>query len=297
MRENPPVSPWLVLSFGVFAISTGAIFARMAEAHPLVISAYRTGLAVLILLPFTAAGTFREARKLSRTDLLTIAVSGGFLALHFATWISSLFYTSVASSVVIVNAIPLWTGLLSPLLTGDPFSRSLRRGLLLALPGGAIIGWGDFALGGAALWGDFLALAGSFFAALYILAGRRVRPRVSLPSYITLNYGTAAVVLWLLVLALGLPPSGYSRSTWLAFFLLALIPQVLGHSSYNWALRWLSGGTVALCLLGEPIGSSILAAIFLSEPITWMKAVGGALILAGIYIASREDEKKSGGGE
>lgn len=290
MEGKPPVSPWLVLSAGVLAISTGAIFARMAEAPPLIIAAYRVGLSAALLLPLAGQGAAREAKELSRKDLWTVVLSGCFLALHFATWISSLFYTTVASSVVIVNATPLWTGLFSPFITGEPFSKGLKRGLLIALPGGAIIGWGDFALGGAALWGDFLALLGSFFAALYILCGRRVRPRMSLTGYITVNYGTAAVVLWAIAAAAGLSPAGYSSSTWAAFFLMALIPQLLGHSSYNWALRWLSGGTVALCLLGEPIGSALLAALFLHEPVTLSKAAGGALILAGIVMAAREDK-------
>ena len=290
MGEKPPVSPWLVLSAGVLAISTGAIFARMAEAPPLIIAAYRVGLSTAFLLPLAGREAVREAKGLSRRDLWTVVLSGCFLALHFATWISSLFYTTVASSVVIVNAIPLWTGLLSPFVAGEPFSKGLKRGLLIALPGGAIIGWGDFALGGAALWGDFLALLGSFFAALYILFGRRVRPRMSLRAYITVNYGTAAVVLWAIAAAAGLSPAGYSSSTWAAFFLMALIPQLLGHSSYNWALRWLPGGTVALCLLGEPIGSTLLAAFFLAEPVTLSKAAGGALILAGIVMAARENK-------
>lgn len=288
MTDRPPLSPWLVLGVGVFSISTGAIFARLADAPPLVISAYRVGLATLFLLPFTMGSFCREIPGLTKRELRDGLAAGVFLALHFATWISSLFYTSVASSVVIVNAIPLWTGLLSPFLTGDPFSPSLKKGLLLALPGAVVISWGDFALGWSALWGNFLALQGSFFAALYILFGRKVRPRISLGSYVTLNYGTAAVVLWIVVLAFGLPVAGYSTGTWSAFFLMALVPQLLGHSSYNWALRWLTGGTVALCLLGEPVGSSLLAALFLGEPITLVKVLGGGLILAGIYLASKE---------
>lgn len=289
MTERPPVSPWIVLSIGVFAISTGALFARMAGAPPLVISAYRVGLATLFLAPFTLRRAVFELSRLGGRDILCGAVSGVFLALHFATWISSLFYTSVASSVVIVNAIPLWTGLFSPMLTGDPFSRSLKRGLMVALPGALIISWGDFATGWTALWGDFLALLGSLFAALYILLGRRIRPRVSLGTYITLNYGTAAAVLWTAVLVLGLPPAGYTGTTWSAFFLMALVPQILGHSSYNWALRWMTGGAVSLCLLGEPVGSSILAALLLGEPLTLVKVAGGGLILAGIVLASREE--------
>ncbi|MDI9369428.1 MAG: DMT family transporter [Synergistaceae bacterium] len=289
MTEKPPVSPWIVLSIGVFAISTGAIFTRMASAPPLVISAYRVGLATLFLSPFTIRRAVAELSSLGRRDVLCGAASGLFLALHFAAWISSLFYTSVASSVVIVNAIPLWTGLFSPFLTGEPFSKALKRGLLIALPGALIISWGDFATGWAALWGDFLALLGSLFAALYILLGRRIRPHVSLGTYVTLSYGVAAAVLWAAVLAAGLPVSGFSGTTWSALFLMALVPQVLGHSSYNWALRWMSGGTVSLCLLGEPVGSSILAALLLGEPLTLVKTVGGGLILAGIVLASREE--------
>lgn len=292
MTDRPPLSPWLVLGVGVFSISTGAIFARLADAPPLVISAYRVGLATLFLLPFTMGSFCREIPGLTKRELRDGLAAGVFLALHFATWISSLFYTSVASSVVLVNTTPLWAGLLSPLLTDDPFSKGLKKGLALALPGGVIIGWGDFSLGGSALWGDFLALLGSVFAALYILLGRRIRPRVSLKSHVTLIYGTAAVVLWVMVFAAGYSPTGYSRSTWTAFALMALIPQILGHSSYNWALRWFSGGTVALCLLGEPLGSAILAALFLREPLTAPKVVGGALILAGIVMASREERKK-----
>lgn len=288
MSDRPPVSPWIVLSIGVFAISTGALFARMASAPPLVISAYRVGLATLFLAPFTLRRAISELSSLGRRDVLCGAISGVFLALHFATWISSLFYTSVASSVVIVNIIPLWTGIFSPMLTGDPFSKALKKGLLIALPGALIISWGDFSTGRTALWGDFLALLGSLFAALYILLGRRIRPRVSLGTYVTLNYGTAAAVLWAVVLAMGLPVSGYSSTTWSALFLVALVPQILGHSSYNWALRWMTGGTVSLCLLGEPIGSSLLAAAFLGEPLTPVKIVGGGLILAGIVMASKE---------
>ncbi|NLB83296.1 MAG: DMT family transporter, partial [Synergistaceae bacterium] len=116
------------------------------------------------------------------------------------------------------------------------------------------------------------------------------RSRFSLGSYFTLNYGSAATVLWIFILATGLSPVGYSRSTWAVFFILALVPQILGHSSYNWALRWISAGAVALCLLGEPISSALLAAVFLGERLTINIVIGGMLILAGIYYASHEEK-------
>lgn len=285
--DRPPISPLIPLILGIGAISTGAIFARMADAPSLVIAAYRVGLATLVLTPFALARRWGELRNLPRRDLVTVGGAGFFLALHFATWIASLNYTSVASSVVLVNTIPLWVGLLGPLVAGERFSRWTAGGMALAFAGGAVVGGGDFALGGQALWGDLLALAGALAAAAYLLLGRRVRPKLSLLSYIFLCYGTAAAFLWAGVLLTGLPVAGYSSGTWGSFGAMALIPQLLGHSSYNWALRWLSAGFISVALLGEPLGSTLLAWILFGEGLTLVKAAGMGGILAGIVLASR----------
>jgi len=280
------ISPYVILIGGIIGVSTGAIFARLADAPALVTAAYRVGLAALILIPLAGWKVSDELRRLSLRDLKLAMISGFFLAMHFASWISSLDYTAVANSVVLVNTIPLWVGLLTPLISGDPIRKLTIISILLSAIGGAIIGFGDFATGDQALWGDFLALVGAFCAAIYLLLGRNLRRTLSLLSYVAVCYGSAAIFLWLIVLFLGLPITGYSTQTVAAFWAMALISQVIGHSSYNWALKWFSTGFVAVALLGEPIGSTILAYLIFDEGLTWLKLIGGIFILSAILIAA-----------
>jgi drug/metabolite transporter (DMT)-like permease len=284
---SPPFPPTLALVSGVLAVSTGAILVRLAEAPALVIAAYRVGLASVLLIPLACWQARRELRALSRSDYLLALLAGLFLALHFATWISSLDYTSVATSVVLVNTNPLWVGLLTPLISKEGVSWLTRLGIVVSVVGGIIIGLGDVALGGQALWGDVLALLGSLCAALYLLLGRALRRQLSLLAYIMVCYGSAAVILWVMVLALRLPITGFSGQTYTMFLAMAVVPQLIGHSSYNWALRWFSASLIAVSLLGEPIGSTVLAYLLLGEGLTWPKVLGGGLILAAIYLAAR----------
>jgi drug/metabolite transporter (DMT)-like permease len=285
-HSSLPINPYIVLIGGIIGVSTGAIFARLADAPALVTAAYRVGLAALILIPLAGWKATDELGRLSKHDFKLAMLSGFFLALHFATWISSLDYTAIANSVVLVNTIPLWVGLLTPLITGDRIQKPTLISMGLSVVGGAIIGFGDFATGGQALWGDLLALVGALCAAIYLLLGRNLRRKLSLLSYVTLCYGSAALVLWLVVLLFGLPITGFSTQTVAAFWAMAIISQILGHSSYNWALKWFSTGFVAVALLGEPIGSTILAYLIFNEGLTWLKFSGGLLILAAIYIAA-----------
>jgi drug/metabolite transporter (DMT)-like permease len=287
---GPPFNPYLALVIGTMAVSTGAIFARLADAPALVIAAYRVGIASLLLAPVTWWKARDEIVKLSKRDLILAVLSGFFLALHFATWISSLDYTSVANSVVLVNTNPLWVGLLTPLIARE-IKRAALISIVISVIGGAIIGYGDFATGGKALLGDGLALAGSLCAAVYLLLGRTLRRKLSLLPYIFICYGSAAVILWIIVLSLGLPITGFSTGTVAAFWGMALIAQIIGHSTYNWALKWLSAGLIAISLLGEPIGSTILAYILFDEGLTVYKFVGGGIILSAIYIAASSESR------
>ena len=283
---RPPFNPYFALIIGVFAVSTGAIFARLADAPALVIAAYRVGLATLILAPLAWFRARHEIAALSRRELKLAVISGFFLAMHFATWISSLDYTSVANSVVLVNTNPLWVGLLTPFIVKERVKRATVVSIIISVIGGSIIGYGDFATGGKALLGDALALIGSICAAIYLLLGRNLRRKLSLLPYIFICYGSAAVILWIIVLCLGLPLSGFSRTTVFALWGMALISQLTGHTSYNWALKWFSAGLIAVSLLGEPIGATILAYIIFNEGLTAYKIIGGIFILAAIYIAA-----------
>jgi drug/metabolite transporter (DMT)-like permease len=201
----------------------------------------------------------------------------------------------------LVSTSPLFVALFSPILLGESVRSGIRRGLVAAFIGTIIIGLGDACqwegtltcpsvtslLSETAIQGDLLALAGGLSGAGYFLIGRRLRPHVSLLAYITLVYGAAAVVLVGIVAVAGFQLFGYSPLAYVWFTLLALLPQLIGHTSVNWALRYLSAAYVTLTLLGEPIGSTLWAAIFLGETPGALMLVGGILTLLGIAIASR----------
>ena len=286
-----PFNPSVILVLGIIGVSTGSIFARLADAPALVTAAYRVGLASLILVPLAAWKARDELRSLSFRDIRLAVLSGFFLALHFATWISSLDYTAIANSVVLVNTIPLWVGLFTPLIAKDRLARATLISIIISVGGGVIIGFGDFATGGQALLGDLLAVMGAICAAIYLLIGRNLRRKLSLISYVAVCYGSAALFLWLVVLVLKLPLTGYSTQTVTAFWAMALISQIIGHTSYNWALKWFSAGFVAVALLGEPIGATIMAYIIFDEGLTWVKFIGGLLILSAIYIAAAGEQR------
>lgn len=297
----------LAILGGIMAVSTASIFIRFAQEYTpsLVIATFRLVFASLIIAPFAILKHRAELRSLNRRDVMLGLLSGIFLALHFATWISSLEYTSVASSVVLVTTTPLWVALLSPWVLKEPITRAVIWGMILALIGGTIVGLSDLCnwngglvcppvgqfIQGQAFWGDFLALVGAWMAAGYLLIGRNLRVKISLIPYIFVVYGMAAIILMLITLASGETLIGYPPQAYYWMLLLALIPQLLGHSTFNWALKYLPASLVSITLLGEPIGSTILAIIILGETPTPLKWIGAFLILLGIFLASRTDVK------
>ena len=308
LEDRPQITLSLAIIIAILAVSTASIFIRFAqrEAPSLVIAALRLTVASLILAPIALTRYRNELRKLTRSDLLLGLLSGIFLAIHFATWISSLEYTSIASSVVLVSTGPLWVALLSPIFLKEQLTKPVLTGMLLALLGGTIIGLSDSCqinnglicpplsefVQGTAFLGNFLALIGAWTVAGYLMIGRRLRTGMSLIPYIFVVYGIAAIVLLLIMFTAGQSPTGYSPMTYIWIILLALVPQLIGHSTYNWALRYMPAALVSITTLGEPIGSAVLAYFILREIPTLLTILGGVLILAGIYLASRT--KKTG---
>jgi drug/metabolite transporter (DMT)-like permease len=285
--EKPAVPPVLVLLVGIISVSFASILIRLADAPPLVISAYRLVLASLILAPFAWWQVRDELRTLPRRTLGLAMVSGVFLAAHFATWITSLDYTSVASSVGLVSMYPAFVAVASYLWLGERASWRTVVGISIAVAGSMVVGYGDLGAGSKPLLGDLLALLGGLAGAGYMLIGRSVRRTASLLAYIFVAYSTGAALLVMVCLGAGQPFTGYSRETYLVLLLLALVPQILGHSSFNWALRYLSATFVSVTILGEPIGATLLAILLLGEVPTPIRMGGVALILAGIYLASQ----------
>jgi drug/metabolite transporter (DMT)-like permease len=290
-----PISrPRLVvgLGTGIVAISCASIFIRLAQAQgmpALSIAAWRLVFACAVLLPWALTQYRDEILAIPRRELGLLAVSGVFLGLHFATWIASLDYTSVASSVVLVSLGPVFVGIGSWLLLGERPGMGTILGLGLATAGSIVIGWGDLGHGGNHLLGDVLALAGAAFVAGYLMIGRRARGHLSLTTYVAVVYGVAMVTLLVLVQVWGQPMLGFTPAAYGWAAALGLVPQLVGHSTLNWALRYLSATMVAIVTLAEPIGSSLLAYFLLHESITPSTALGGVLVLTGIVLASRAE--------
>lgn len=280
-----------ILPVGLVAISLASIFIKICDAPPLIIAAYRLGLATLALLILFRKRATRQINFLPQKDFLLCVLAGIFLCFHFAFWITSLKYTSVASSIILVTTNPIFVALASTIFFREKISFLLFFAILLAIIGGVIIAWDDFEKGRDNIWGDAMALAGAIMASGYLLIGRRIRQKLELVPYITLVYGVAAIFLITLALLNGYSFFNYSAREYLLFFLLAFIPQLIGHTSLNWALKFFSATLVAVIILGEPIGATILAYIFLAEPLTQQIFGGGILVLIGIYLAAREEAR------
>ncbi len=280
-----PLGIAAVVSIGILAISSASILIRLTAAPALSIAAYRVGVASLLLSP----RLFRLRRTpphLSRKPLLALVSAGVFLAAHFALWISSLQWTSVASSVALVSTSPLFAGVLSALLLKERPSRRLWTGILVTLAGSLLVTGFDTTLSGTGLGGDLLALGGAVMAAGYLLAGRLARCHLDIGFYAVSVYATAALILTALCLGLKVPLSGFDPRTYQLLILLGVVPQLIGHTAFNWALRFLPATLVAVLTLGEPIGATFLAWLLLREPIPAGRALGLGVLGIGILISS-----------
>jgi len=280
---------YIFLPIGIVAISTASIFIKLCEAPVLIIATYRMMLASLILMPFACYK--KTWRGWKRSEMGWVFLSGLFLSLHFAFWIASLKYTSVTSSVVLVTTHPIFVGIGGWLFLKERIGMNLVLGIALSVLGSGLISYGDMSLSKEALMGDGFALLGAIAASGYLFVGRKMRKDRDLFSYIFPVYSTAGLILILLSLIFEKSFLGYSPSTYFFLFLLALIPQLIGHTTFNWALKYLPASMVAVSILGEPVGSSILAYFILGEGLTIWKVLGGISIFAGILIALKKTFK------
>jgi drug/metabolite transporter (DMT)-like permease len=287
LGEKPRFSPSLALVVSLVAVSTASILIRLTEAPPMAIATWRLTLSSLMLLPFFIANDgFQKLRIMNRRDLLALVGVGVALAVHFATWITSLSLTSVTSSVIFVHVDPIFVALVSHFLLRERVEPQQIIGIAIAFLGVSVIAYGDLNLGKESLIGDALSLIGALALGIYILAGRHLRQRLDLTTYVTPVYAISAVVLALGSLFVGTPLNNYPLNTMLMFTMIAIVPMIFGHTIYNWTLKWISAPIVSISLLGEPLGASILAYIFLGETPSPLTFLGGILTLAGILICA-----------
>ncbi len=276
------------LTVGVVAVSFAAIFIRLADAPPLVIAAYRMSIGAGVMVVLAAAAMWRRKSGLglSRKDLPLLGFSSLCLAVHFWSWIASLEYTSVASSVVLVTTNPFIVAVASRVLWGEPIYKRTLAGIAIGVAGGVVIALGD-ASGHGKLQGDLLAFMGALSAAAYMLAGRRLRTRANMPTltYTSVVYTGAALLLVAVAIAAEQPFTGYTPGTYAMLLLVALVPQVIGHSLLNWSLAHVTATVVTISVMAEPIIATAAAVPILRElpPVT--SVAGGALVLAGIYVS------------
>ena len=288
------MSPLLVLIIAVLATTYAGPVVRLAAAPALAIAFWR----LVMVLPVTGGLALREPRTLTRGMIGLLVISGLMLAAHFWTWIASLRFTSVASSVVLVSLKPIFVWGIAAAWLGEHPGKRERWGILIAVAGAILIGGGDAALSFGHLTGDLLALAGALTAAGYYTIGRRARATVGVWTYATIVYGVAAVALGAFAAAVHAPLVGHRGSDWAVMASLAAGPMLIGHTGMNYALKHFRATTVNVAALGEPVGAALIAwmvpAIGETPPVTAI--LGGAIVLAGIALAFTDREKVTADG-
>jgi len=280
-RVRPAWIAWALLALGILAASVSAILIRYAQdANPLAISFWRCALGAVALLPFAR---WRQHGANSAT-VKTSAIAGFFLALHFASWITSVGLTSVASSVLLVSTTPVFVALIVWLVFKERLESVGWFGISLTLLGVGLVGGGDF--GGSSGVGNLLALIGGATVAGYLILGAVARRTLGIVEYAVVAYATAGVILLPVCLLAGVDLWGYDSRTWWALAALVVGPQLLGHTVINSVLTEIDATTVAVTIMAEPIIATGLAFVLFSEEPSLLIYPGGILILIGIYLVT-----------
>lgn len=268
----------------LLAVSSAAVMIKWCDAPPLTIAAYRILIASMVLVFWNLITGNKFWKGVAAKDLLISMLSGVFLAIHFGAWITSLKMTSVTNSTVLVATSPFWVALASRFIFKKEIKNMLIFAFLIAFVGILCMTFINSAESSApnSSFGDFLALVGAWGAGGYIICGRFVRKRVETLSYITFVYSFCGILLLSVVIFLDEQFRGFSNETYALLLLIALIPQLIGHSTFNWALKYLSAPLVSTLLLGEPVFASILAFFVLHESPGFAQIIGGILVVVGV---------------
>ncbi|WP_338788841.1 DMT family transporter [Metabacillus sp. FJAT-53654] len=286
------IYPYAALLIGVIAVSTSAIFVKLTSAPAPVIAFYRLFFSTILIAPLFFIKSLGELNEMSKKDWLYSTIAGVLLAFHFILWFESLNFTSVASSVVLVTLQPLFAFIGTYFFFKERISGIAIFSGVIAIVGSVIISWGDFQISGLALFGDVLALAACAMITAYLLLGQGIRKRHSLTLYTFIVYGISSITLLLYCLLLNYPLGPYPMQDWYYFILLAIVPTLLGHSLFNWSLKWVSTNVISVMILLEPVGAIILAYYLLDEKVILPQVIGGSIIMVGIILFLLEKRLK-----
>lgn len=282
--ERPVVHPYIPIIIGVISVALSAIFVKLVSADAGVIAFYRMFFSVVIMLPLFLLKYRNEIKVFQKKDWIYSSVAGVLLAFHFIFWFESLNYTSVASSTVLVTLQPIFAFAGTYFFFKERLSLKTIISAVVAIAGSVVISWGDFKVSGTALFGDMLALIGCAFITAYLLLGQDVRKRISLVTYTFVVYSFSTGALFFYVLIKGASFGPYESIDWFWFLMLALIPNLLGHTLFNWAVRWVSTNVISIAILFEPVGASILAYYVFHETLSMSQMIGGMIVITGILI-------------
>ncbi|MCM0648327.1 DMT family transporter [Clostridium swellfunianum] len=285
------INPKLIVIIGVVFVSFSSVLIKASSAPALIISTYRLAFTVLMIAPATMMKHREELKNIDRKSLLLCALSGMFLALHFATWITSIKYTSIASSAVLVNTHPIFIVVLAYFIFKDKVNKRALFSISLTLIGGIIISSGDSGLGSNVFLGDMLAVAGAAFVSFYMIIGRIMRKRLSVTAYTFIVYLSCTITLLLLDIITRTPLYPYALKDFAIFLGLALFCTILGHSIFSWALEHIKPTFLSVAILGEPVFATVWAALIFSEFPTYYNLIGSTIIIIGIYLFSKAEGK------
>ena len=288
---KPKVHPFVAILIGVIAVSTSAILVKLADADSGVIAFYRMLFSVLIMAPSFLIHYKNEVLNIQKRDWAFSIIAGIFLAFHFILWFESLRYTSVASSTVLVTLQPLFAIAGTYFFFKEPIVFKTIFSGMMAIAGSVLISWGDFKIGGMAFYGDMLALIACALVTGYMLFGQDVRKRVSLTTYTIIVYSTSTVTLFFYILFKGESFGPYPTMDWVWFLLLAIVPNLLGHNLFNWAIKWVSANVISIAILFEPVGASILAYFIFNEQLVVTQVIGGIVVIVGITLFVIDETK------
>ncbi|GEK32426.1 membrane protein [Kurthia zopfii] len=282
--EQPKMPPLLVIFIGVLSVSASAIFVKLSTAESGTIAFYRMFLSVLIMLPLFLKNNLHELKEIRSRDWVFSTIAGILLAFHFILWFESLRYTSVASSTVLVTLQPLFAIFGTYFFFKEKITLKSVLAMIIAIGGSFLISWGDFQVGGTAFYGDILALIACALVTGYMLFGQDLRRRIGLTTYTIIVYTVSAVTLAIYMLVKGESFTTDDPMNWLWFLLLAIVPNLLGHNLFNWALKYVSANTISIAILFEPVGASIMAFLVFGEVLISSQYIGGAIVIIGILL-------------